>query len=87
MDGSHLPMLVKEAVALIALRNTGAGRSLSPKVADFWIPRAPGRMLELQLYQKFNDNQHKFFCVILLPGSTQAVIPRDQGCHLSHSNL
>lgn len=49
MDGAHLAVLVKEAVALIALRNAGAGLSLSPQVADFWIGGTSERTLEHQL--------------------------------------
>lgn len=44
VDGAHLSMLVKEAVALMALRNTGARWTFSPKVADFWIGGTPARM-------------------------------------------
>lgn len=49
MDGAHLAVLVEEAVALIALRNAGAGLSLSPQVADFWIGGTPERTLEHQI--------------------------------------
>lgn len=49
VDGAHLAVLVQEAVALIALRNAGAGLSLSPQVADFWISGTPERTLEHQI--------------------------------------
>lgn len=71
VDGAHLSMLVKEAVALMALRNTGAGWTFSPKVADFWIGGTPGRMLEHQfgtttIGVNIRKEPHYFGCVSLL---------------------
>lgn len=41
-DGAHLPVLADEAVALVALRNAGAGRPVRPQATDFWIRWTPG---------------------------------------------
>lgn len=41
-DGAHLSVLVDEAVALVALRNAGAGRPVRPQATDFWIRWTPG---------------------------------------------
>lgn len=65
MDGAHLSVLVQEAVALVALRNTGAGWSLSPKVADLWVGGTPGRVAEHQ-FGPTNQEPHNFGCVALL---------------------
>lgn len=66
VDGAHLSMLVEEAVALIALRNTGAGRSLSPKVADFWIGGTPARKLECEFGINISSEPHHFVCGALV---------------------
>lgn len=66
VDGAHLSVLVQEAVALMALRNTGAGRSLSPEVADFWISGAPGRKSEREFGVNTSSEPHHFVCVMLL---------------------
>lgn len=42
-DGAHLSVLVHEAVALVALRNAGAGLPVRPQVTDFWITWTPKR--------------------------------------------
>lgn len=40
-DGAHLSVLVQEAVALISLRNAGAGLPVRPQATDFWIRGTP----------------------------------------------
>lgn len=42
-DGAHLSVLVQEAVALVALRNAGAGLPVRPQATDFWIRGTPER--------------------------------------------
>lgn len=66
MDGAHLAVLVKEAVALIALRNAGAGLSLSPQVADFWISGTPERTLEHQIVHCISRRGKKPCSVVTL---------------------
>lgn len=66
VDGAHLSVLVKEAAALIAVRNTRAGWSISPKVADLWIGGAPGRKLELEFGTNLSREHHHIVCVALL---------------------
>lgn len=42
-DSAHLSMLVQEAVALVSLRNAGAGLPVRPQATDFWIRGTPER--------------------------------------------
>lgn len=42
-DSAHLSVLVQEAVALVSLRNAGAGLPVRPQATDFWIRGTPER--------------------------------------------
>lgn len=80
-DGAHLSVLVQEAVALVSLRNAGAGLPVRPQATDFWIRRTPERktaftwndIIWITLRNKHSQMDKANFQVLFLTDCTRCI--------------